>query len=115
MTNGEENKSNNLSSDSSVWIGPTKCDDERLSRQKDGNGVWAILKPMLEGENFIPSVYGIVSASLLRLNWKNQEMIEYDAGFDTIHDYYGDDDGVVEVETNPENCKVEISWKTEAN
>lgn len=49
---------------SGVWIGPTKCDEERLSRQNDLDNVWGIVKPMLEGDNFKPSVYGIVSLSL---------------------------------------------------
>lgn len=53
-----------MNNDSGIWIGPTECDNERLSRGKDGDGVWTILKPMLEGENFIPSVYGIASVSI---------------------------------------------------
>jgi hypothetical protein len=62
MINGEENST--MVDNGNVWIGPTKCDDERISREKDGDNVWAIVKLMLEGENFIPSVYGIVLVSI---------------------------------------------------
>lgn len=46
------------------WIGPSKCDDERFSRQNDIDEIWKIVKPMLEHDNFIPSTYTIVRLSL---------------------------------------------------
>ncbi|MGI0014603.1 MAG: hypothetical protein ACREBU_14350 [Nitrososphaera sp.] len=53
---------------------------------------------------------------LLRLDWNTQEIIEYEAGFDTIHEYAGgEDDDIVEVETNPENCRVKITWRKQMN
>ncbi len=50
--------------ESGVWIGSTKCDEQRVSRENDNESVWSIVKPMLEPGNFKPSVYGIVSLSL---------------------------------------------------
>lgn len=47
-----------------VWIGPTKCDEERLSRENDTANVWNIVKPVLEGDQFMPSTYMIVSLPL---------------------------------------------------
>jgi hypothetical protein len=47
-----------------VWIGPTKCDDDRISREQDLDKAWANVKPVLEGDNFKPSAYGIVPLAL---------------------------------------------------
>lgn len=47
-----------------VWIGPTECDDERISRAADLDKVWEIVKPMLQGSNFKLSTYGIMSLPL---------------------------------------------------
>lgn len=49
---------------SGVWIGPTECNEERVSRQKDNDNVWGIVKPMLQGTNFKPSIYSIASLPL---------------------------------------------------
>lgn len=46
--------------ESGIWIGPTKCDDERTSRQSDIDKVWDIVKPMLQGNNFKISTYSVV-------------------------------------------------------
>ena len=50
--------------ETSIWIGPTKCDEKRFSREKDTENVWNIIKPMLEGNNFMPSTYIITSLPL---------------------------------------------------
>ncbi|PJB97865.1 MAG: hypothetical protein CO079_05180 [Nitrosopumilales archaeon CG_4_9_14_0_8_um_filter_34_10] len=50
---------------------------------------------------------------LLLLRCKDQLSIEYAAGFDSIHDYYGDGSNIVEIETNPENCSVKINCRKE--
>lgn len=47
-----------------VWIGPTECDGGRVSRQVDIDKVWNIVRPMLEGANFKPSIYSILSLSI---------------------------------------------------
>jgi len=66
---------------------------------------------------------------LLLLRCKDDLSFEYEAGFDTNHDYYGDETeeigesgeipdfgesgNIIEIETNPENCSVKINWKKE--
>lgn len=48
------------------------------------------------------------TSSLLEITLMDQSKIEYNAGFDTHRDYYGDGENIVEIETNPENCRVDI-------
>ena len=49
------------------------------------------------------------SAPLLRVMCHDHLLFEYEAGFDTEHLIYGEE--LVEVETNPENCRVKINWR----
>jgi hypothetical protein len=49
---------------SSVWVGPTSFDNERMNRQEDIDGVWDIVKPLLQGEHFRISTYSIVGVAL---------------------------------------------------
>lgn len=67
---------------------------------------------------------------LLLLRYKDGLSFEYEAGFDTNHDYYvgeseeigengeipdfGESGDIVEIETNPENCSVKINWRKES-
>ena len=55
------------------------------------------------------------TVSLLEITLTNMSQIEYDAGFDTHHDYYGDGRNIIEIETNPENCRVEIICKNRSH
>jgi hypothetical protein len=45
-------------------MGPTKCDNDRLSREVDLDKTWQIMKPLLEKGNFKPSSYSIVSLAI---------------------------------------------------
>ena len=51
------------------------------------------------------------STPLLRVMCHDHLLFEYEAGFDTDHLIYGDE--LVEVMTNPENCRVQIKWRKE--
>ena len=63
----------------------------------------------ISGGNYNTDKY----SPLLLLRCKDQISIEYAAGFDSNHDYYGDGENIVEIETNPENCSIKIDWKKE--
>lgn len=52
---------------------------------------------------------------LLEITLTDLSKIAYDAGFDTHHDYYGDGENIVEIETNPENCRVKITYKDKSH
>ena len=53
-----------------------------------------------------------LSKSLLCIMGRDGRLIEYDAGFDTVWDFVGDESGdVYDVITNPENCVVNIVSK----
>lgn len=51
------------------------------------------------------------TSSLLEITLMDLSKIEYNAGFDTQRDYYGDGENIVEIEINPENCRVNIIFK----
>jgi len=52
------------SNEEELWIGPTKCDEKRISREKELAKIWEVVKEMLEEPNFIDSTYHVVSLSL---------------------------------------------------
>ncbi len=54
---------------------------------------------------------GKETTNLLSLNWQYRAVIDYNAGFDTTHEYSGNGEAMYEIELNPSNAWVTITWK----
>lgn len=50
-----------------IWIGPTKCDEDRAGRERDVDHVWSVVKAQLEGKELHLSTHGIVTDALFLL------------------------------------------------
>ena len=60
--------------------------------------------------DFVANAY-VSSKSLLEIILRSGDSIRYDARFDTDRLYCGDSGGIYEIETNPENCEINITWE----
>lgn len=64
----------------------------------------------IPANDFVMDAY-VSSESLLEIGLRSGDSIRYDARFDTNRLYYGDGGGIYEIETNPENCEITITWE----
>lgn len=61
--------------------------------------------------NDFVSMVDVSTDSLLKIRLRYGDTIKYNASFSTERLYYGEGTDIYEVETNPENCTVDIIWE----
>ena len=65
----------------------------------------------MAGVGYESSIIRVDRQALLELHWRYKEVIDYYAGFDSTHDYYGDGEDIVEIEKNPANAWAKFVWR----